>query len=109
MPCAGRGRWGDHPDPHVRGSNQQPATLTVSETTTERVDKPRAKTAAGLRTIPLLLDGRRIGALILVRDVSEVRHHERELRHAARVARGARRRRGGRRRAAGPPRLRRAR
>lgn len=30
MPCAGRGRWGDHPDPHVRGSNQQPATLTVS-------------------------------------------------------------------------------
>jgi len=29
-------------------------TLTVSETTTERVDKPRAKTAAGLRTIPLL-------------------------------------------------------
>ena len=32
-----------------------------------------------LRTIPLLLDGRRIGALILVRDVSEVRHQEREL------------------------------
>jgi integrase len=30
------------------------AKLTVSETTTERVDKPRAKTAAGLRTIPLL-------------------------------------------------------
>lgn len=29
-------------------------TLTVSETTTERVDKPRAKTAAGMRTIPLL-------------------------------------------------------
>lgn len=34
--------------------NLDAATLTVSETTTERVDKPRAKTAAGLRTIPLL-------------------------------------------------------
>lgn len=29
-------------------------TLRVAETTTERVDKPRAKTKAGLRTIPLL-------------------------------------------------------
>lgn len=29
-------------------------TLRVTETTTERVDKPRAKTAAGIRTIPLL-------------------------------------------------------
>jgi integrase len=29
-------------------------TLRVEETTTERVDKPRAKTAAGMRTIPLL-------------------------------------------------------
>lgn len=34
--------------------NLDASTLTVSETTTERVDKPRAKTAAGLRTIPLL-------------------------------------------------------
>lgn len=29
-------------------------TIRVTETTTERVDKPRAKTKAGLRTIPLL-------------------------------------------------------
>lgn len=29
-------------------------TIRVAETTTERVDKPRAKTKAGLRTIPLL-------------------------------------------------------
>lgn len=29
-------------------------TLRVTETTTERVDKPRAKTKSGLRTIPLL-------------------------------------------------------
>ena len=29
-------------------------TVRVTETTTERVDKPRAKTKAGLRTIPLL-------------------------------------------------------
>lgn len=30
------------------------ATIRVVETTTERVDKPRAKTKAGIRTIPLL-------------------------------------------------------
>lgn len=29
-------------------------TLRVTETTTERVDKPRAKTKAGMRTVPLL-------------------------------------------------------
>lgn len=34
--------------------NLDAATLTVSETTTERVDKPRTKTSAGMRTIPLL-------------------------------------------------------
>jgi two-component sensor histidine kinase len=32
-----------------------------------------------LRTIPLLVDGERAGALILLRDVTELRHREREL------------------------------
>jgi two-component system, sensor histidine kinase PdtaS len=32
-----------------------------------------------LRTIPLIVDGTRAGALILLRDVSELRHREREL------------------------------
>ncbi len=32
-----------------------------------------------LRTIPLILDGQRAGALILLRDVTELRHREREL------------------------------
>ena len=32
-----------------------------------------------LRTIPLVVDGERAGALILLRDVTELRHREREL------------------------------
>jgi two-component system, sensor histidine kinase PdtaS len=34
---------------------------------------------AQLRTIPLIVDGERAGALILLRDVTELRHREREL------------------------------
>ena len=32
-----------------------------------------------LRTIPFIVDGERAGALILLRDVTELRHREREL------------------------------
>lgn len=53
--------------------------LVVTGRAPWRTDIESRGVTVTLRTIPLLLDGRRIGALILVRDVSEVRHQEREL------------------------------
>jgi len=53
--------------------------LVVTGRAPWRTDIESRGVTVTLRAIPLLLDGRRIGALILVRDVSEVRHQEREL------------------------------
>jgi two-component sensor histidine kinase len=53
--------------------------LVVTGRAPWRTDIESGGVTVTLRTIPLLREGQRIGAIILVRDVTEVRHQEREL------------------------------
>jgi len=53
--------------------------LVVTGRAPWRTDIESRGVTVTLRTIPFFRDGRRIGAIVLVRDVSEVRHQEREL------------------------------
>lgn len=53
--------------------------LVVTGRAPWRTDIESGGVTVTLRTIPLVADGQRIGAIILVRDVTEVRHQEREL------------------------------
>ncbi|MBX9472784.1 sensor histidine kinase [Microcella sp.] len=53
--------------------------LVVTGRAPWRTDIESGGVTVTLRTVPLVRDGRRIGAMILVRDVTEVRHQEREL------------------------------
>ena len=53
--------------------------LVVTGRAPWRTDIESGGVTVTLRTIPLVREGQRIGAIILVRDVTEVRHQEREL------------------------------
>lgn len=53
--------------------------LVVTGRAPWRTDIESRGVTVTLRTIPLFRDGTRIGAIVLVRDVTEVRHQEREL------------------------------
>lgn len=53
--------------------------LVVTGRAPWRTDIESRGVTVTLRTIPLVVAGRRIGAIVLARDVSEVRHQEREL------------------------------
>jgi two-component sensor histidine kinase len=61
----------------------RPADESLMATASGRVPRETEVEANGsvvqLRSIPLIVDGQRTGALVLVRDVTELRHREREL------------------------------
>jgi len=64
-------------------ANREPRDDSLMQAASGRVHAETEVDANGsvvqLRTIPLIVDGERAGALILLRDVTELRHREREL------------------------------